>query len=374
MKPERRSTTRERPEELSYVQFEPEGGGIVVNASEQGLAFHAAAALRQTGPIQLCVSPNPTQQIKLTAEIVWTNETKKSGGLRFKELTEDARNQILQWLSQTSELPALARKFTPPSCALPEESRGRTGPENGTRGHLLPIPGNAVPTRPDSATHSAPRTLRVQAAGSLPAPSSREGQVSVFHPRLLHGLATGLLLLLFLFGPVYFFRNFRHEIGGALIRIGEKLKDSRDPQTDASSSKPVQISHSSSVTTAFVPNPTPGASAKQSLDQSDPVASAQTAQPTVNSTDSVLVDRQNSRKPIAVEHARKARGALARQLWSALNAGDSSAEVPLAQLYLTGDGVPKSCDQARILLRAASKKGNIDALGQLQQLKKSGCR
>jgi TPR repeat protein len=57
-----------------------------------------------------------------------------------------------------------------------------------------------------------------------------------------------------------------------------------------------------------------------------------------------------------------------------LNAGDRSAEVPLAQLYLTGDGVPRSCDQARILLRAASKNGNIEALRQLQQLKKSGCR
>src|ERR1700676_2157170 len=100
MKSERRGTRRERPEGLSYIQFEPEGGGIVLNASEHGLAFHAAAAPRQTGPIQLCVSPNPMQQIKLTAEIAWVDETKKSGGLRFTELTSDARNQILQWLTQ----------------------------------------------------------------------------------------------------------------------------------------------------------------------------------------------------------------------------------------------------------------------------------
>jgi PilZ domain len=91
MKPERRCISRERPKELSYIQLEPEGGGIVVNASEQGLAFHAAAALRQTGPIQICVSPNPLEQIKLTAEIAWMDETKKSGGLRITELTADTR-------------------------------------------------------------------------------------------------------------------------------------------------------------------------------------------------------------------------------------------------------------------------------------------
>ena len=79
METERRFAQRTRPQELSYIQFEPEGGGIVVNASRQGLAFHAATALRLTGPIQLCVSPNPMLQIKLAAEIVWMDETKKLG-------------------------------------------------------------------------------------------------------------------------------------------------------------------------------------------------------------------------------------------------------------------------------------------------------
>jgi hypothetical protein len=76
MKPERRGTHRARPEELSYIQFEPEGRGIVVKASEQGLAFHVAAELRQPGPIRLSISPHPTRQIKLTAEIAWTDQTK----------------------------------------------------------------------------------------------------------------------------------------------------------------------------------------------------------------------------------------------------------------------------------------------------------
>jgi hypothetical protein len=103
MKPERRCNDRERPDGLSYVQFEPEGGGIVLNASEEGLAFHAAAAMPHSGPIRVCISPNPVQRIELVAEIAWMGETKKFGGLRFRELTADVRNQIRQWLAQTSE-------------------------------------------------------------------------------------------------------------------------------------------------------------------------------------------------------------------------------------------------------------------------------
>src|SRR5947207_2145759 len=101
---ERRNLQRETPERLSYIQFEPEGGGIVLNASEQGLAFHAANAIRQPGPICLSISPNPTQRLELTAEIVWIDDTKKFGGLRFTEVTAHARNEIRQWLAETAEM------------------------------------------------------------------------------------------------------------------------------------------------------------------------------------------------------------------------------------------------------------------------------
>ena len=36
---------------------------------------------------------------------------------------------------------------------------------------------------------------------------------------------------------------------------------------------------------------------------------------------------------------------------------NTRANVLLADLFLLGDGVPKSCDQARLLLVAAAKKG-----------------
>jgi len=45
-------------------------------------------------------------------------------------------------------------------------------------------------------------------------------------------------------------------------------------------------------------------------------------------------------------------------LWNRVRKGDTDAEVALAKLYLNGIGVERSCDQAHVLLSAASRKRN----------------
>jgi TPR repeat protein len=47
--------------------------------------------------------------------------------------------------------------------------------------------------------------------------------------------------------------------------------------------------------------------------------------------------------------------------------------VVLADLYLRGDGVAKSCEQARVLLKAASKSGNVQGQEKLGELDTNGC-
>jgi hypothetical protein len=46
------------------------------------------------------------------------------------------------------------------------------------------------------------------------------------------------------------------------------------------------------------------------------------------------------------------------ELWKAVKRGSVSAEVALAKLYLGGGSVPSNCEQAQMLLFAASKKGS----------------
>jgi TPR repeat protein len=59
-----------------------------------------------------------------------------------------------------------------------------------------------------------------------------------------------------------------------------------------------------------------------------------------------------------------------RQLWSAVQSGNSNAAVALAELYIKGEGVPQNCQQARVLLLMASEKRNAAAIKRLQELDK----
>jgi len=66
--------------------------------------------------------------------------------------------------------------------------------------------------------------------------------------------------------------------------------------------------------------------------------------------------------------------AATRSLWAAVEKGNLKAEVMLADLYARGDGVTKSCNQAQVLLRAASKRGSSEASQELAQIIRRGCR
>lgn len=63
----------------------------------------------------------------------------------------------------------------------------------------------------------------------------------------------------------------------------------------------------------------------------------------------------------------------AQLLWKAMGKGNLAATIALSDLYLRGDGVPKSCDQARLLLDAAARKGGRAAAERLRNLQAFGC-
>ena len=68
------------------------------------------------------------------------------------------------------------------------------------------------------------------------------------------------------------------------------------------------------------------------------------------------------------------RAEAARWLWKSVGKENPQATLLLADMYARGDGVSKSCDQARILLGTAAKKGSSEAAQKLRNLQSSGCR
>jgi hypothetical protein len=60
-------------------------------------------------------------------------------------------------------------------------------------------------------------------------------------------------------------------------------------------------------------------------------------------------------------------------LWAAVEKGNSGAEIDLAELFRTGKGVAKNCDQTRVLLSAAARKGSAEARKRLEAFRREGC-
>jgi hypothetical protein len=60
-------------------------------------------------------------------------------------------------------------------------------------------------------------------------------------------------------------------------------------------------------------------------------------------------------------------------LWASVEKGNTGAEVDLAELFRTGRGLVKNCDQARVLLSAAARKGSAEARKRLEALQRQGC-
>ena len=65
--------------------------------------------------------------------------------------------------------------------------------------------------------------------------------------------------------------------------------------------------------------------------------------------------------------------AAAEWLWKAVAKRNADATMLLSDLYLKGDGVPKNCEQARVLLDAAARKGRKDAGDRLRHMQAFDC-
>ncbi len=59
-------------------------------------------------------------------------------------------------------------------------------------------------------------------------------------------------------------------------------------------------------------------------------------------------------------------------LWKATAKGNPTAPVRLADMYVKGDGVPRSCEQAIVLLKTAAEKENALARNRLASMYGSG--
>jgi hypothetical protein len=108
---------------------------------------------------------------------------------------------------------------------------------------------------------------------------------------------------------------------------------------------------------------------------SEPSPQAIVPEPAKDETDGVGADElAAAQRYLEGKNGGRDSSQAAKWLWKAVGKQNPGAALMLAELYARGDGVPKSCDQARLLLVAAAKRGAPNAGIRLRNLESNGCR
>jgi len=103
---ERRRITRRRICSLAYLEVGSDNGGMVLDLSERGLALQAFNPLVGLTRVNLRIQPPKSRRrIAAAAEIIWLSESQTEAGLKFLELSEDARTEIADWISAEVAVP-----------------------------------------------------------------------------------------------------------------------------------------------------------------------------------------------------------------------------------------------------------------------------
>src|SRR5215469_12700699 len=100
---ERRLHARQQVTALAYLDIGSDNGGIVLNLSEDGMALQAVAPLHSQADVALRIQlPHSHSRIETAAKIVWLSQSNRQAGVRFAEMSSEARVQIQEWIrSQT---------------------------------------------------------------------------------------------------------------------------------------------------------------------------------------------------------------------------------------------------------------------------------
>jgi hypothetical protein len=112
-----------------------------------------------------------------------------------------------------------------------------------------------------------------------------------------------------------------------------------------------------------------------------PGASESTPSPSAATPDSSIVTDADDGSAELIQARRYLDGegvsrdamAASHWLWKSVAKKNTQAVLLLSELYARGDGVSKSCDQARVLLQAAAERGSNEASAKLVNLRQTLC-
>ena len=203
----------------------------MLDISEQGLRFRAIAPLEKSGPIPFSFKSN-SNLIAGTGELVWFDETKKTGGLRFTQLPYEALEQIRKWPENSNLRPDISKDLT---LHIPAREGPRSAFANLRRtlaafgAEIVTVFDELVPESFQSRVRNSWLSTARPALAKIRELASRPYFQK--HDRWLFKSAYALVLALVISTLVYA----RHrQAGELLIRLGTKLSGGVPTVTAAS--------------------------------------------------------------------------------------------------------------------------------------------
>ncbi|HXJ45549.1 MAG TPA: hypothetical protein VNK47_02650 [Candidatus Dormibacteraeota bacterium] len=142
-----------KPQQLVYVELGPHNGGMVLGICELGFSFRAVAPVKPDGPINFAFAIDGKNRLQGVGEIAWTEDDRKTGGLRFTNVSPQFRESLCAWLADELTQKPSGREHTP-AVALPLDSIQRTK-STMSEGITEPI----KPSAPQAEEESVDRAL-----------------------------------------------------------------------------------------------------------------------------------------------------------------------------------------------------------------------
>src|SRR6202790_5245208 len=388
-------------DQLVYVELEARNGGMMLTVSEEGFTFRAVTSVHSTGRIPFSFVIHGTEKLEGYGEIKWTKDDGRVAGLQFTDVSTQFLNALRRWLAQLSA----------PSVASSAEARADSAFKFDRNLRMeAPQPSAPEPMAEAPAISGFGRNFGQSFDNGAPQNQAAQGSAGEVSAATLprstwitsewnypdglpadpgsrgNGVVIAAVVACFLLLAILLY-SFRETIGRSLISLGQTIA----APSDTSQAQIPDTSKPAEETQQPAPTPTPANPSKEDrpasqpsattsgADKPEPVRLPEDREKVVSPPTKVEPTFKDERPgPSAEDSAPKntrnlSPAAEVRALWQEVSKGNTSAEVTLAKLYLIGGGVTKNCDQARVLLRAAAKKGNSESISKLSQITRQGC-
>jgi hypothetical protein len=393
-------------DQLVYVELEASNGGMMLTVSEDGFTFRAVTSVGPARKIPFSFVVNGAEKLEGYGNIDWTQDHGKVASMQFVEVTPEFRTALRRWLTQLSA-PAVP-SFSDNHFRNADFDEQRTGTAaNAAAAVVEPAVEPVVePSRVPSLSEFVGSASPLSSAAGLhhrdvpgvvpdragPAPRETFLLTDWEYPRKLDtgsrprgrgGAVAAVVIAVVALAVIY---GYHDAVGQLLISLGQKMSATREasvsqpPATSQSPTAPPQPVRIPDAPKPSVVNPEPASTTSPENLPASPEKKFVNEPRYHTENASVSVKPPTTVPNVALEPASSISEPLnqdpadrVHSLWAAVAQGNTSAEVTLAKLYLIGGGVTKSCDQARVLLQAAAKKGNGEALDKLSQINEQGC-